>query len=65
MSEFEVIVGNIGTVYHGTNRMEAHINYNRAVGRSKRNEGRGGNEPVTLMCDSEPVKEHFPPQTDC
>lgn len=59
MSRYQVIVGNIGTVYDGDNGFEADKRYNTYVGRSRRGEGRCAYEPVTLMKDGEPHKEHF------
>lgn len=58
---FEVIVGNVGTVYSGPNKREAVLRYNTYVDRSKTGRGRCGDEDVTLMQDGEIVMEHDGP----
>lgn len=55
---FEVIVGNIGAVYRGTNGFDATVAYNRYVGASKRGEGRAAGESVIMMRDCGIVREH-------
>jgi len=55
---FEVIVGNIGAVYRGTNGFDATVAYNRYVGVSKRGEGRAAGESVIMMRGGEIVREH-------
>ena len=57
---YEVIVGNVGTVYRGANGFDARVEYNRAVGRSKRGGGRDAGEPVTLMRDDDIAAEYMP-----
>lgn len=52
-SKYQVIVGNIGTVYSGSSGFDTRVNYNTYVGKSKRNEGRASGESVTLMKDGE------------
>lgn len=60
---FEVIVGNIGTVYSGEDKIEALARFNEYVNQSKWNEGRAGGEDVTLMEDNEILYEHFGTQS--
>lgn len=50
---WEVIVGNIGTVYSGTNGFEANTTFQTYVGQSNSGYGRAGGEDVTLMKDGE------------
>lgn len=58
---YQVIVGNIGTVYEGTNGFEAIKEYNQYVSISKEGTGRAGNEQVTLLRDNDIYKEYLPP----
>ena len=60
MNTYEIIVGNIGNVHEGHNRKEAEKKFNFYVKDSKTGLGRSGNEPVYLMKNGEPVKEHSP-----
>lgn len=55
---YEVIVGNVGTVYHGPDREEAESRFAGYMDASLANVGRAGGEPVILMCDGEPIQEH-------
>jgi len=55
---YEVIVGNIGTVYDGSDRDEAEDTFDEYVRQSKSGRGRAGGESVVLMKDDEPVAEH-------
>jgi len=57
-SAFEVIVGNIGTVYRGSNFMQASCKFAEYVKQSKTGYGRARGEDVTLMHNGEPRKEH-------
>jgi len=59
MSRFQVIVGNIGTVEDG-NLHECLKAYGEYVKQSKAGYGRASYEPVTLMKDGEPWREHTP-----
>lgn len=61
MNKFEVIVGNIGSVYGGNNYMQAMAKFSMYVKQSKDGYGRGGNEPVTLMRNGEIRCEYLPP----
>lgn len=56
---YEVIVGNIGTVYSGNIIAEATRKYTTYVQQSRSGRGRAGGESVILMKDGEPIKEHF------
>lgn len=55
---YDVIVGNIGTVYSGHNRREAERTMRTYIEQSQSNVGRAGGEAVTLMQDSEVAKEY-------
>jgi hypothetical protein len=59
--QYEVIVGNIGTVYGGANEPEAYSTYETYVGLSTLGAGRASGEEVALFCDSELIKEYAPP----
>ena len=61
---WQVIVGNIGTVYDGTNGFAAVQAFNRYVAASKAPHGRAGGEDVTLMQGDEIHREHHGTQTD-
>lgn len=58
-SKYEVIVGNIGTVYSGDNRNKAEKDYKDYVAQSKGGKGRAGGEDVILLIDGEPEKEYI------
>jgi hypothetical protein len=55
---FDVIVGNIGTVYSGNDSMEANRIFDVYKQLSKDGYGRAAFEPVTLMRNNEPWIEH-------
>jgi hypothetical protein len=57
---FEVIVGNIGTVYQGNNFMVACSKFTTYVKQSQSGVGRAGNESVTLFHKGEIRKEYDP-----
>lgn len=59
MNKFQVVVGNLGTVYDGNDEKEACDTYDDYVSQSKNNYGRAGNEDVTLFEDGEPSDEHY------
>ena len=63
MKKYQVIVGNIGTVYDGDDEVEAKKEYYSWIEQTERG-GRASGEPVTLMIDGEPTEEHYmdPPQ---
>jgi hypothetical protein len=54
----DVIVGNIGTVYSGSNRAIAILLFIDYVAASKGGVGRAGDEDVTLMEDGEVLQEY-------
>lgn len=55
-----VIVGNIGTVYQGSNENQAAAAYTEYVSQSKENYGRASGESVVWMRDEEIYKEYSP-----
>ena len=57
--EYDVIVGNIGTVYSGTNGFEAIKTYNEYKAISKAGTGRAGGENISLFKDNEIYREHM------
>jgi hypothetical protein len=59
-SKYEVVVGNIGTVYSGTSKSDTAMTWMAYVDQSKSARGRAANEPVTMFCDGEIVKEYYP-----
>ena len=62
MSNYQVIVGNIGTVYDDDHYFEACKTYGEYKRMSESGVGRAGNEQVTLMAHGEPYFEHEPPE---
>ena len=56
--KYQVVVGNIGTVYDGDNADIADKHYEEYVEQSKSGRGRAGGEQVTLFVDGEPEREH-------
>lgn len=54
---FEVVVGNIGTVYKGQREDTAHRLYDEYVLDSTLLVGRAAGEPVALMFDGEILRE--------
>jgi hypothetical protein len=60
---FEVVVGNIGTVYSGTNLSEATTHFDEFVEQSKLGNCRASGEDVTLMKNGEPMREYSGTQT--
>ena len=54
---YEVIVGNIGTVYDGNDLAEANRKFDTYVEQSKSGRGRAGGEDVTIMTNGEPTRE--------
>ena len=58
--QYEVIVGNLGTVYQGSSKVIAEQEFEDYVKLSKEGYGRAGHEEVTLTIDGEPAKEHYP-----
>jgi hypothetical protein len=62
-SKYEVVVGNIGTVYSGNNGSEADSIYDTYVKQSLSKSGRAGNETVTMFFEDAIEKEHLPDET--
>ncbi len=58
MAQWEVIVGNIGKVWSGTNGFIANRTYGLYIRHSKNGDGRAAGEPVTLFRDNEIRKEY-------
>ena len=58
MNDYEVIVGNVGSVYSGHNLREAMKKYRTYIDTSKSGVGRAGGESVMLMKNGEPHKEY-------
>ncbi len=56
--KFEVVVGNIGTVYSGNNFMQASAKYSSYLKDSESGYGRAAGENVTLLHDGEIRMEH-------
>ena len=59
MSEYQVIVGNIGTVYDGPNPIEANKVYGTYKSLSQCDVGRASGESVTVLRDGEIQHEHI------
>lgn len=55
---YEVLVGNIGTVYHGTSHRDAWICAQEYRAQSQAGCGRTAGEPVTILADGEPIDEY-------
>lgn len=53
MDKYEVIVGNIGTVYSGTDRNAADAKFEAYVELASSGMGRAAGETVTMMRDGE------------
>ena len=61
MSNYSVLVWNIGNVHDGRNKKVAMQVFNWYVRCSKANHGRAGGESVTLFCDDEIAREYVNP----
>ena len=59
MQTYEVIVGNIGTVYSGPSRRFARTTFDDYAIQSCEGYGRAADESVTMTEDGEPILEHF------
>lgn len=55
---YEVVVGNVGTVYRGSNRRHAEREFRDYVHQSKHAMGRADGESVTIFADGEVVREY-------
>ncbi len=58
MSQYQVIVGNVGNVYDGDNKQEAYKHYSEYVYLSKYDTGIASGESVTIM-DGGEVENEF------
>jgi len=58
--QYEVIVGNIGSVHIGTNPVEARRIYGIYKAQSESGMGRAGNESVTILRNNEIDCEYVP-----
>lgn len=61
LPRYEVIVGNIGSVYVGPDKVEAERKFAEYVSQSKSGAGRAAGEPVTLLEEDE-VEDEYQPQ---
>jgi hypothetical protein len=57
-NQYQLIVGNVGTVYEGTNGFNAIKDYNQYVKLSKESTGRVSGESVTLIRNDEIYREY-------
>jgi len=60
MGKYEVIVGNIGTVYDGNNPVEANTAYGEYKRQSATNYGRAAGESVAMFKDNDIAFEYCP-----
>lgn len=58
MRKYQVIVGNIGTVYDGTSYAQATRDFDHYAQQSRDGVGRAAFEEVTLLEDDEIIREH-------
>ena len=58
-NQYEIVVGNIGTVYSGTNKSDASMTWIAYVDASESKSGRAAGEDVTMFKNGEIVKEHI------
>lgn len=58
MPNYSVLVGNIGTVYDGPDKVTADLEFAAYVGQSRSRYGRAAGEPVTYFCDGEIIDEY-------
>ena len=59
---YEVIAGNIGTVYNGPYKDRADAVYNEYKELSKKDYGRAAGENIMILSDGEPIKEYMAPK---
>lgn len=57
--KYEVVVGNIGTVYKGNNRAKANRMYEEYVMLSNKGTGRASGEPVTFTSKGDIAREYI------
>lgn len=58
IDRFEIIVGNVGTVYTGNNRVEAENEYRECCAMVDQPYGRASGEDVTFMMDGDIHEEY-------
>ncbi len=63
-NNYEVVVGNIGSVHQGHNRRKAETIFKTYVEQSKDGYGRAGGEQVTLFQNDDIAKEYNPPAAE-
>lgn len=63
-NHYEVVCGNVGSVYSGSNLRAAKSMFRGYVTQSKTSGFRASGENVTLMGNGEPIKEFFHPYQD-
>ncbi len=54
---YEVVVGNVGTIYCGSDKQEAEQRFDTYMHLSMSGYGRVANEPVTMLADGEIYQE--------
>jgi hypothetical protein len=59
-TEYEVIVGNVGSVYDGTSKREAHKVYQEYIEISRSGRGRAGGEEVSLFFNDREIDCYVP-----
>ena len=62
---YEVLVGNIGTVYSGGCHRFADEHFTEYVRQSKTGNGRAGGEDVTILRNGEPITEYIGAIAQC
>lgn len=63
MAKYQVVVGNIGTVYDGNMAGAAQAVFDEYMEQSRNNVGRAAGEPVTIMEDGN-EKWSYTPEED-
>ena len=61
---YQVVVGNLGTVYDGADAETAYECFGEYCGLSEGKYGRCSGETVTLMCEGEIAEEFTPSNRD-
>lgn len=64
MARYQVIVGNVGSVYLGEDKMSALEVFRDYCQIAKRYEGRCAGESVAIFCDEEPMFEQAARDSD-
>ena len=58
--KYEVIVGNVGSVYSGRGKFKADEIFRCYIIASKDEQGRASGEPVTLLANGEILRDYHP-----